>query len=185
MSSGVFVGLDINRDCVQAAARPVGRHWSGTTDDPGVIQIANELAAVEPEIVVLEAQGGIELRVAGTLATTGLPLAFVSHRSVRQFAKSIGTGRKERNHAELLAHFAELVRPEVRQLSPSVLEQLQALKARQQDIMDVLELERSREHVDVVPVQRNVRSHIHFLERSIALLNEEINQTVRSSSIWR
>ena len=84
----------------------------------------------------------------------------------------------------MLAHFAELVRPEVRQLSPSVLEQLQALKARQQDIMDVLELERSREHVDVVPVQRNVRSHIHFLERSIALLNEEINQTVRSSSIW-
>jgi hypothetical protein len=59
------------------------------------------------------------------------------------------------------------------------------LKARQQEIMDILQLERSRQDVDVLPVQRSVRSHIHFLERSMALLNEEINQTVRSSSIWR
>jgi transposase len=185
MSSGVFVGLDINRNSVQVAARPVGKQWTGTTDDSEVIHIANELASVEPEIIVLEAQGGVELRVAGTLATTGLPLAFVSRRSVREFAKSIGQGAKDRNHAELLAHFAELVRPEVRPLPTTVLEQLQGLKARQQEIMDMLQLERSRQDVEVVPVQRNVRSHIHFLERSLALLNEEVNQTVRSSSIWR
>jgi len=66
-----------------------------------------------------------------------------------------------------------------------VLEQLQALKARQREILSILALERSRLSGDVAPVQRNIRNHIVFLERSVASLTEDINQTVRSSSIWR
>jgi len=59
------------------------------------------------------------------------------------------------------------------------------LKARQREIMSILALERSRLNVEVAPVQRNIRNHIYFLERSVASLTEDINQTVRSSSIWR
>ena len=185
MNTGVFAGLDIDRGTLQVAVRPVGQKWLANTTDSGISEIANVLAAVRPEIVVLETQGGVELPVAGTLATTGLPLAFVSQRSVREFAKAIGQVRRERNHAELLAHFAELVRPEVRPLSANVVEQLQALKARQRELMSMLELERSRLNTHVIPVQRSVRNHVNFIERSVALLSEEINQTVRSSSIWR
>src|SRR5207245_3291404 len=103
----------------------------------------------------------------------------------REFARSIGQARKDRNQAELLAHFAELVRPEVRPIPPNVVEQLQALKARQREMMSILTLERSRMNIDVAPVQRSIRNHIFFLERSVASLSDEIGQTVRSSSIWR
>src|SRR5438445_13844445 len=130
MNAGIFVGLDVGRSSLQAAARPAGQQWFANTDDAGVCEIATVLTSVQPEIIVLEAQGGVELPVAGTLVTSGLPLAFVSRRSVREFARSIGQARKDRNQAELLAHFAELVRPEVRPIPPNVVEQLQALKAR-------------------------------------------------------
>jgi transposase len=185
MSRGIFVGLDINREGLQAAARPAGHQWAVNTDDSGISEMATALTSLQPEIVVLEAQGSIELPVAGTLATEGLPLAFVSPRNVREFARSIGYARGARNHAELLAHFGELVRPEVRPISPSLVEQLRGLKARQREVMHMLQLERSREDTDVLPVQRHIRNHIQFLEKSVVALNEEINQTVRSSSIWR
>src|SRR5256885_17177606 len=134
MNAGIFVGLDVGRSSLQAAARPAGQQWFANTDDAGVCEIATVLTSVQPEIIVLEAQGGVELPVAGTLATTGLPLAFVSQRNVRDFAKAIGQPRRERNHAELLAHFAELVQPEVRPIPANVVEQLQALKTRQRDM---------------------------------------------------
>src|SRR6184192_3565168 len=185
MNAGIFVGLDVGRSSLQAAARPAGQQWFANTDDAGISEIASVLTSVKPEIIVLEAQGGVELPVAGTLATTGLPLAFVSRRNVREFARSVGQARADRSHAELLAHFAELVRPEVRPIPSSVVEQLQALKARQREIISILALERSRLNGDVAPVQRNIRNHIFFLERSVAALTEDINQTVRSSSIWR
>ena len=186
MNRGVFVGLDIDHGTLQAAVRPAGQKWFANTSDSGISEIANVLASVQPEIIVLEAQGGVELPVAGTLATTGLPLAFVSQRNVRDFAKAIGQqGRRERNHAELLAHFAELVQPEVRPIPANVVEQLQALKARQREMMTMLELERGRLTTHVISVQRSVRNHVNFLERSLACLAEEINQTVRASSFWR
>ena len=185
MNAGIVVGLDIGRSSLQAAARPAGQKWVANTDDAGISEIASALTSVQPEIIVLEAQGGIELPVAGTLASTGLPLAFVSRRNVREFARSVGQGRADWSHAELLAHFAELVRPEVRPVASNVVEQLQALKARQREILSILALERSRLNIEFAPVQRNIRNHIFFLEKSIASLTEDINQTVRSSSIWR
>jgi len=185
MNRGVFAGLDIDQATLQVAVRPAGQKWFANTSDSGICEIADVLAGVQPEIVVLETQGGVELPVAGTLAVTGLPLAFVSQRSVRDFAKAIGLARRERNHAELLAHFAELVQPEVRPIPLNVVEQLQALKARQREMLSMLELERSRLKTHVISVQRSVRNHLNFLERSAAFLAEEINQTVRTSSIWR
>jgi len=121
MNAGVFVGLDIGRSSLQAAARPAGQKWVVKPDDAGICEIANVLTSVQPEIIVIEAQGGIELPVAGTLATSGLPLAFVSRRNVREFARSVGA-RGDRSHAELLAHFAELARPEVRPIPNTVVE---------------------------------------------------------------
>jgi len=184
MNAGVFVGLDIGRSSLQAAARPAGQKWVAKADDAGICEIANVLTSVQPEIIVIEAQGGIELPVAGTLATSGLPLAFVSRRNVREFAHLVGA-RGDRSHAELLAHFAELARPEVRPIPNAVVEQLQALKTRQRELLNILALERSRLNTRVTPVQRNIRSHIYFLEKNLASLGEEINQAVRSSSIWQ
>src|SRR3954469_22279030 len=143
MNTGVFAGLDVGHGTLQLAVRPAGQKWVANTSDSGIGEIANALAAVQPQIIVLETQGGVELPVAGTLAVTGLPLAFVSQRNVRDFAKAIGQPRRERNHAELLAHFAELVQPEVRPIPANVVEQLQALKARQREMMNMLDAERA------------------------------------------
>src|SRR4051794_11847707 len=120
MNTGVFAGLDVDHGTLQLAVRPAGQKWVANTSDSGISEIADALAALQPEIIVLETQGGVELPVAGTLAVTGMPLAFVSQRSVRDFAKAIGQVRRERNHAELLAHFAELLRPEARKMPTNV-----------------------------------------------------------------
>jgi len=185
MSKGIFVGLDVKRAGLHAAIRPTDQQWSAKMDDSGVTETVNRLASVKPEIVVLEAQGDIELPLAGTLVSEGLPLAFVSRRIVRDFARSIGQIRPDRNHAGLLAHFAELVRPEVKTMPDDIVEQLRALKGRRDDIRAMLDLERNRQRLDYVAVQKDIKNHIYFLERSVVSLTEEINRTVRSSSIWR
>lgn len=184
MNGRAFVGLDVNRSGIQAMVRPTGEQWATSMDDSGISETAERLAAVQPEVVVMEAQGGLELPVAGTLATVGLPLALVSPRSVRDFARAIGRIRGDRDHAGLLAHFAELVRPEAQPMPEKVVEQLKALKSRREEVLMMLALERSRHLTDFVSVHRDIRNHIFFLEKSVVGLGEEINRMVRSSSIW-
>ena len=185
MNDRAFVGLDVNRSGIQAVVRPTGEHWVTSIDDSGISETAERLSAVQPEVVVMEAQCGLELPVAGTLATVGLPLALVSPRSVRDFARAIGRVRGDRDHAGLLAHFAELVRPEAPPMPEKVVELLKAIRARRQAVLMMLTLERDRQETDFAPIHRDIRNHIFFLERSVVALGEEINRMVRSSSSWR
>jgi len=185
MDTRVVAGVDVKSTGIQAVVRPSGEQWNANVDDPGMSKTADVLSSIQPEIIVMESQGGIELPVAGILATAGLPLAFVSRRNVRDFARSIGRIREDENHAALLAYFAQLIRPEVRAIPTDLLEHLKALKTRKEEILSILAQERSRQETNPTPVQRDIRNHIYFLEKSAFALGEEINRAVRSSSIWR
>ncbi len=185
MNERTFVGLDVNRSGIQAMVRPTGEQWVTSIDDSGISETAERLSAIQPEVVVMEAQGGLELPVAGTLATVGLPLALVSPRSVRDFARAIGRIRGDRGHAGLLAHFAELARPEAPPIPEKVVEQLKAIRARRQAVLMMLALERDRQDTDFITIHKDIRNHIFFLERSVVTLGEEISRMVRASSIWR
>jgi transposase len=185
MNESAFVGLDVNRSGIHAVVRPSGEKWATTVDDSGITETAERLSAVHPSVVVMEAHGGLELPVAGTLATVGLPLALVSPRSVRDFARAVGRNRGGRDHAALLAHFAELVRPETPKVPDSLVEHLRALKTRRDCVLEMLALERRRADTEFVAVHRDVRNHIFFLERSAFSLSEEINRMVKTSSMWR
>src|SRR5215467_5274902 len=185
MNERAFVGLDVNRNGIHAMVRPSGENWATSIDDSGISETAERLTAVHPDVVVMEAYGGLELPIAGTLATVGLPLALVSPRSVRDFARAVGRNRIGHDHATLLAHFAELVRPETPTVPESLVEHLRALKARRDFVLEMLSLEQSRAESEFVSVHRDVRNHISFLERSAFSLNEEINRMVKTSSMWR
>jgi transposase len=170
------------------AVQPTGEQWSSPGDDAGINQATERLFGMGPELVVMEALGGLELPVAGNLATAGLPLALVSPRSTREFARAIGRVRGDRNQARLLAYFAELVRPEARRLPHELKELLTALKLRRNEILKMLDLERTRlgnGSLVVLVVQKDIRAHIQYLEKDLFAIQEEINRAVRSSWLWR
>jgi transposase len=181
MTAEVFVGLDVSRTTLQISVRPTGESWSSTIDDSGITATAAKLRGIHPDLVVLEAHGGPELPVAGTLASEGLPFALISPRSIRDFAKVIGGNRQDRNQAGLLAHYAELVRPEVRKVPPELVQQLQALKSRRLDILSMIAMEQRRLDNASGSVQRDIRNHLQFLEKSVSLIDDEISRSVRAS----
>ena len=181
MAAEVFVGLNVSRTVIQISVRPSGENWTTGADDTGLCETAEKLRDIHPNLVVLEAQGGPELAVAGTLATAGLPFALVSPRSIREFSRAIGATRLDRNQAGLLAYFAELVRPEVRKVPLEVVQQLKALRSRRRDVLSMLMLEQGRLDSAPASIQRDIRNHIHFLERSIPLIDDEISRSVRAN----
>ena len=176
----VFVGLDVSKTNIQMAVRPSGEAWSSPVNDTGIQATAEKLQTIHPDIVVMEAHGGPELSLAGTLASAGLPFAMISPKSIKEFARAIGGTREDRNQAGLLAHYAELVRPEVRKVSPELVNHLKILRSRRLDVLSMLALEQRRLDVAANSVQKDLRNHIHFLERSVVLIDEEISRSVRA-----
>ncbi len=70
-------------------------------------------------LVILEATGGFERPVAAALAAAGLPVAVVNPRQARDFARATGRlAKTDRIDAQILARFAQAVRPAPRAVSP-------------------------------------------------------------------
>ena len=106
-SASTFPRIDLLCTCDHPA-----RAFAVPRDGAGVEQLSGRLAGLRCELIVLEATGGFEITVAAGLAAAGLPLAVVNPAQIRAFARAIGRlAKTDRLDAELIARFAEQVRP--------------------------------------------------------------------------
>ena len=94
-----------------------GDTWSADYDERGMSELVSCLRTAEPTAVLLEATGGLEVPLVSALAAAALPVVVVNPRQVRDFAKATGKlAKTDALDAQVLAHFAEAVRPPVRPL---------------------------------------------------------------------
>jgi transposase len=185
-STPVTIGIDVSKAHLDIAARPSGEAWQVPNTEVGLGHLVERLAALAPALIVLEASGGWEVLAASSLAEAGLPVAVVNPRQVRDFARAIGQlAKTDALDAQVLARFAEVVRPTPRPLPDAQQQALAALLARRRQVLSMLVAERQRLGTSRASVRGRVQAHIHWLEQELADLDDELGRTLRQSPIWR
>ena len=92
----------------------------------------------------------------------------VNPRQVRDFARATGRlAKTDALDAQVLAHFAEAVRPPVRPLPDADTQELNSLMTRRSQLMTMLVAERNRLRRASRSVDPSIRSHIGWLEREL------------------
>jgi len=135
---------------------------------------------------LLEATGGFEMLLVAKLANAGLPVVVSNPRRVRAFARSTGRlAKTDKLDAKLLAHFAAAVRPPVRTLPSEEEEQLTGLLARRRQIVDMLTVEKNRLHTVRPALRSDIEEHIAWLQEKLSKLDEEIDQFVQATPLWK
>ncbi len=180
-----FVGIDISKHHVHVL--PSGEADRTARSADALMALGKRLGALTPERVVLEASGGIESLVAAHLGAAGLPVVIINPRQARDFARATGRlAKTDRIDAEMLARFAEAVRPPIRPLRTESEQQFGDLVARRRQLiqMRVAELNRLKQ-VAGERVRRSLVESIDFLNAQIQDLDDEIGRTVKSSPMWR
>jgi transposase len=100
----LFVGIDVSKDRLDVHVRPSGETFVVARDDEGLARLIARLRSVQPRLVVLEATGGLQVRVAGMLAAEGFAVAVINPRQVRDFARALGRlAKTDRIDAEAIA----------------------------------------------------------------------------------
>lgn len=186
----MFVGVDVAKAELVVSLRPSAERFTVANDEPGIHTLLARLRPLAPQLIVLEATGGYELLcVAGLVAAT-LPVVVVNPRQVRDFAKATGQlAKTDRIDADLLALFAEKVRPAIRPLADAEAQELEALLARRRQLLEMLQAERNR--LGQVfgqgkrPVRKSLKAHITYLERELRMTDTGLGEMVRRSPAWR
>jgi transposase len=187
---GMFIGIDVAKAELVVGVRPTSDGWTVVNDAAGVRDLIERLLALGPTLIVLEATGGYELLCVAALAAADLPVVVVNPRQVRDFARATGQlAKTDRIDAEMLARFAEVVRPALRALPTVDAQELDALLTRRRQLLEMLGAERKR--LDQVsgtgkkPVKKSLTAHIAYLERVAGRADTELEATIRQSPVWR
>ena len=123
-----FVGIDVSKVKLDVFVHPLGLVLSVDRTEAGLATLAEQLRGHEIALVALEATGGYESLAIYGLTGLGFPAVIVDPAQVRQYAKASGKRAKtDALDAQVIARFAEAMRPEVRPLPDDATRHLTAL----------------------------------------------------------
>ena len=178
-----YVGIDVAQAHLDIGVRPSGEVWQVSYDTPGVANLLVQLAELAPTLVVLEATGGLETFLVGELAGAQLPVVVVNPRQVRDFAKAVGKlAKTDALDAQVLAHFGEATKPDLRPLPDDSTRELQALLARRSQVVEMVTAEKNRCRTATQRLQPQIQEHIRYMEKE---LEQGLSELLSSSPVWR
>jgi len=186
-TSGSFIGIDIAKTQLDLAVHGAGAPWQVAYDSAGLNQVVTQLRTLAPTLIVVEATGGLETRLVSALLATSLPVAVVNPRQVRAFAHAAGIlAKTDRLDAQVLAQFAATMQPTPRPQPDAATQQLSAVLARRQQVVDMLTAEKNRLSQQLESaLRKRLRAHITWLTKELERTEQELTQLIQQSPAWR
>jgi len=181
-----FVGIDVSKARLDGCVR---RRQSFQQDNTaaGIDRVAALLGNYPVTLVVVEATGGLEVPLVRALQKARIPVAVVNPRQTRDFAKATGAlAKTDAIDAEVLAHFAEALRPEPRQLTNDQTLLLDAVLTRRRQLIDMRTMEQNRlSSCADAKVRRDIQAHLDWLNQHIDDADQAMCDAVRDNPAWQ
>lgn len=180
------VGIDVAKDRLDVCVLPSGDRFVVARNAAGLDELAGRLSTLRPRVVAVEATGGFETVVAASLAAASLPLVVVNPAQVRHFALAVGKRAKtDPIDAEMIAQFVGATNPEIRPLPDEETRALADLVTRRHQIIQMIVAEKQREKRAPKRTRRSIVRLLRALEKELSSLDQDIDDAVRGSPVWR
>lgn len=186
MDGACFVGIDVSKHSLDGCFRP-GPAFRHENTPAGIAQIVVLLTSRPTTLVVVEATGGLEVPLVRGLQRAAIPVAVINPRHARDFAKAAGRlAKTDVIDAEVLAHFAEALRPQPRMLSDEATQALDALVTRRAQLIDMRTMEQNRLGNCPDPqVRANIQAHLDWLRQHLDDTDGDLAEAVASNPDWQ
>lgn len=185
-TEAVNVGIDVSKDALDVHVHESGACFRLARDGEGLAQLIEQLRALRPRAIALEASGGYEASVAAEISAAGLPVIVLNPAQVRAFAEALGQRAKtDPIDAAVIAHFIAAIAPEMRPLKDEETALLASLMGRRRQIIAMITAEQQRERMAPPKVKKSIARLLKALRRELESLDGDIDQAVRTSPAWR
>jgi len=185
-SSGRYVGIDVSKDRLDVAILGEQRCEQANNTRDGIAGLVEQMQALQPELIVVEATGGYQRGVVEGLFQAGLAVAVVNPARVRQFARACGLlAKTDKLDALVLAEFGQRVQPRRYEAKSEAGKQLSALLVRRRQLDEMLKAEQNRLRTLQPTVKSSVERMISYLKEEKKILDTQIQQFISEQEDWQ
>ncbi|MEO8685327.1 MAG: IS110 family transposase [Devosia sp.] len=183
----ITVGIDVSKKRLDVYVHPAGTLFSLDNEEAGLLDLVEQLGALRPDCIGLEATGGYERLAAATLAEAGLPVVVINPAQVRHYAKAVGKRAKTDSlDARMIALFIAATEPEPRALVDEQTAVLAELMARRRQLVGMLVAEKNRlGRLPPGKARLSVVRIIAALNDELAKLDSDLGGLIERSPVWR
>ncbi len=180
------IGIDVSKATLDLDAYPITQPASYSNDVRGRTQLTKYLKHLQPTLIVMEATGGLESPIAAELASAGLAVAVINPRQARDFAKALGVlAKTDQVDAQVLARFAEAIKPEVRPLKSGDMMALTSILTRRSQIVEMITAERNRQAQVTGKITKQIAQHLIWLSKRLNEADDDLDDAIRQSPLWQ
>jgi len=183
----VHVGIDVSKARLDIHIDPTGQSLSVDNTPAGIRSLLKTLEPLTVKLVLIEATGRYERRLAADLLDAAIPVTVVNPRQARDFAKSLGElAKTDKIDAKVLAAFAKLDHHRLAEKMPQNLALLDQRVTRRRQVVQMLATEKTRlGQLDDKLAIRTVKKVMRVLDQQREDLDRDIATLIESDDDWR
>jgi transposase len=181
-----FIGIDVHKETLEVCVDESEDGWEVSNDAVGIEELITTLGALSPMLVVVEASGGYERGVVARGYGADLPMVVVNPTRVRRLAEALGIiAKTDAIDAQVIARFAALVRPAVREPQSAQQQQLNTLVTRRRQLVAMRTAEKNRLSTCPEMMRTGIEEHVAWLDARVKDLETEITDMLSNNLSWR
>jgi len=186
MATSNYVGIDVSKDRLDVAVLGEKQEKQVNNTREGITQLVQQMQALQPELIVVEATGGYQRAMVEGLFLAGLAVAVVNPVRVRQFARACGLlAKTDKLDAQVLAEFGQRVQPRHYESKSEAGKQLSALLVRRRQLDEMLKAEQNRFRTISLSLKASVERIIACLKEEKKTLDGQIQQFMKEQEDWQ
>lgn len=182
-----FVGIDIAKEQFDLWVLPEQLRRKLPYDQAGIAAAIETLRPLGQCLIVLEATGGLERRLAAELIDAGFEVAIVNPRQARDFARGLGRlAKTDRIDAQDLAIFAQHVQPRRFQKPSANQAELEQLVTRRRQLIGMQTAETNRLPTCSSKLARKgILKTLEVFEKQMKQVDAELARLIQADDDWR
>lgn len=177
-----IIGIDVAKDKLDLAIDGQATVQTFHYDDAGLAKIIQYLDQIQPQLVCLEATGGLQRKLVAELHQAGFKVAVVNPRQIRDFARANNQlAKTDTIDAKMIARFAALLEPRCTEPINVSQQQLRDLTTRRRQVTEMLVREKNRLSTAADPeVRRMIEEAIKLYQNQIETIEKAQAELIKN-----
>jgi len=182
----INVGVDTGKTQLDIYIRPFDIYFVVTNDDDGIKEAITEIKKHNVTRVVIEATGRLEQPFIMACAKANIPFVIANPVRIKRFAGVINQKAKtDKLDAKLIAHYAEVMKPELSKLKPEDMRLMSDLLSRRRQLMVMQTMEKNRLQIMPKETQSSIKPMLTVLKNQLEKIDNKLHKLIESCDEYK